>query len=156
MVIQGEIDYLAPVVGSEARGVEKGDGPHSVPSPLEGIPELWDVVSHGAHDSQTRNDDPPFGFHGILIPVVGIDSPIHGLYFIGRTYNVQISSLKSTAFMPEIPCLASYFIIPGHEAPFTSDGTLVKPYSDLMVEIYAKFSKDPSEVITFCLKRTLA
>lgn len=49
----------------------------------------------------------------------------------------------------------SDFIIPGHEAPFTSDGTLIKPYSDLTVEIYARFSKDPSEVITFCLKRTL-
>ena len=50
----------------------------------------------------------------------------------------------------------SDFIIPGHEVPYTSDGTLVKPHSDLMVEIYAKFPKDPSEVITFCLKRTQA
>jgi glyoxylase-like metal-dependent hydrolase (beta-lactamase superfamily II) len=50
----------------------------------------------------------------------------------------------------------SDFIIPGHETPFTPDGTLIKPYADLMVEIYARFSKDPSEVITFCLKRTLA
>ena len=107
MVIQGEIDHLAPVVGPEVGGVENGDGPHSVPSPLEGIPELGDVVSHGAYDSQARDDNSPFGFHGILISVVGIDSPIHGLSFIGRTYNVLVSSLKSTAFMPEVPCLIS-------------------------------------------------
>ncbi|MFX0204313.1 MAG: hypothetical protein ACFFCW_50085 [Candidatus Hodarchaeota archaeon] len=71
---------------------------------------MRDAVSHGAHDSDTGDDDPPFVFHGILISVVEVPLPIRCLYSIGRTNNVQILSLKVNPFGPEA-CLVLRFVI---------------------------------------------
>ena len=72
-------------------------------------------------------------------------------YFSGE-FDITMDEKVSKETLSRLRKLSD-FIIPGHDSPFRSDGTLLRPYSKEEIEIYAKFSRDPSEVTTFCLKR---